>query len=314
MADIDLKQRVQEWKARDLREIVSRYLAETPKKNAFVCPFHEDIGPSLIVYPTHYHCYACGAHGDVFDFARNYFKTRHIFESLERLGDATVIPLRKLPARQPRAESKDMIRIWDLSQKSIRVPANRAMVNAYLKSRALTTDFQHGHYRRRAANGCIVNHITIPTFYNGKLVSTQLRAMDSLTNPKYLRYGQCFGYNENDALTSALTLPYLIISAENKAFDVLSVLPHYRAVMGAPAKYLLAEFAKRAVAYGMRKIIVVGDNDKKPTSAQRVADIVNALKPLGVSGKIIYPPDPYKDLNDMAQAGQIAAFVHSIVN
>ncbi len=32
------------------------------------CPFHEDGGrPNLVVYANHFHCFACGAHGDVFE-------------------------------------------------------------------------------------------------------------------------------------------------------------------------------------------------------------------------------------------------------
>jgi hypothetical protein len=29
-----------------------------------VCPFHDDHTPSLVIYPDHYHCFVCGAHGD----------------------------------------------------------------------------------------------------------------------------------------------------------------------------------------------------------------------------------------------------------
>jgi DNA polymerase I-like protein with 3'-5' exonuclease and polymerase domains len=29
------------------------------------CPFHEDGTPSLQIYPDHYHCFGCGAHGDL---------------------------------------------------------------------------------------------------------------------------------------------------------------------------------------------------------------------------------------------------------
>jgi DNA polymerase I-like protein with 3'-5' exonuclease and polymerase domains len=29
------------------------------------CPFHEDGTPSLQIYPDHFHCYGCGAHGDL---------------------------------------------------------------------------------------------------------------------------------------------------------------------------------------------------------------------------------------------------------
>jgi DNA primase len=30
------------------------------------CPFHAEKTPSFIVYPDHFHCFGCGAHGDVF--------------------------------------------------------------------------------------------------------------------------------------------------------------------------------------------------------------------------------------------------------
>jgi DNA polymerase len=32
------------------------------------CPFHDDATPSLQIYPDHYHCYGCGAHGDQVDW------------------------------------------------------------------------------------------------------------------------------------------------------------------------------------------------------------------------------------------------------
>jgi DNA primase len=35
---------------------------------AGVCPFHAERTPSFYVYPDHYHCFGCGAHGDVFDW------------------------------------------------------------------------------------------------------------------------------------------------------------------------------------------------------------------------------------------------------
>jgi hypothetical protein len=33
-----------------------------------LCPFHNERTPSFRVYPDHYHCYGCGAHGDVIDY------------------------------------------------------------------------------------------------------------------------------------------------------------------------------------------------------------------------------------------------------
>src|SRR5215469_3275514 len=31
-----------------------------------LCPFHGEKTPSFYVYADHYHCFGCGAHGDVF--------------------------------------------------------------------------------------------------------------------------------------------------------------------------------------------------------------------------------------------------------
>jgi putative DNA primase/helicase len=35
------------------------------------CPFHAERTPSFNVWPDHFHCYGCGAHGDVFDWLRH---------------------------------------------------------------------------------------------------------------------------------------------------------------------------------------------------------------------------------------------------
>lgn len=39
-------------------------------KHGFMrCPFHADRTPSLKLYSDHFHCFGCGAHGDVIDLA-----------------------------------------------------------------------------------------------------------------------------------------------------------------------------------------------------------------------------------------------------
>ncbi|MEF8726304.1 MAG: DNA primase [Candidatus Bipolaricaulota bacterium] len=56
----------------DIVELVSRYvnLKQAGKSYKGVCPFHEDNDPSLTVDPTKklWHCFGCGAGGDVFNF------------------------------------------------------------------------------------------------------------------------------------------------------------------------------------------------------------------------------------------------------
>lgn len=50
-------------------DIVERY-GFHPNRAGFInCPFHQsDKTPSLKVYERDFHCHACGAHGDIFDF------------------------------------------------------------------------------------------------------------------------------------------------------------------------------------------------------------------------------------------------------
>ncbi len=58
----------------DIADIIGRYieLKKDGREYKACCPFHEDKTPSLTVYEKngvgHYHCFGCGAHGDVIDF------------------------------------------------------------------------------------------------------------------------------------------------------------------------------------------------------------------------------------------------------
>src|ERR1035437_3891164 len=53
-------------------ELGMRVLARGSRQPKALCPFHDDRTPSLVFYPGggttrgQFHCYACGAHGDVY--------------------------------------------------------------------------------------------------------------------------------------------------------------------------------------------------------------------------------------------------------
>lgn len=46
----------------------AEYYGVEVKRGKALCPFHNDRNPSLFVADDHYHCFACGEHGDVIDF------------------------------------------------------------------------------------------------------------------------------------------------------------------------------------------------------------------------------------------------------
>ena len=56
------------------REAAERYGVEVNRYGMALCPFHNDRHPSLYVADDHYHCFACGEHGDVIDFVSKLFQ------------------------------------------------------------------------------------------------------------------------------------------------------------------------------------------------------------------------------------------------
>ena len=55
------------------REAAQLYGVAVNRCGMALCPFHNDHHPSLLVADDHYHCFACGAHGDVINLAANLF-------------------------------------------------------------------------------------------------------------------------------------------------------------------------------------------------------------------------------------------------
>ena len=84
------------------------------------CPFHGEKTPSFYVYPDHYHCFGCGAHGDVFDWI---MQTQRLTfpEAVAQLGGAVIgsanrepRPVANPPADDTPARNQDLAwRIWN---------------------------------------------------------------------------------------------------------------------------------------------------------------------------------------------------------
>lgn len=67
------------------REAAERYGVEVNHYGMALCPFHNDRHPSLYMADDHYHCFACGEHGDVIDFAAKLFGLP-LYEAAQRLA------------------------------------------------------------------------------------------------------------------------------------------------------------------------------------------------------------------------------------
>lgn len=53
----------------NMRDILNRYSISVNRSGFARCPFHKgDREPSMKVYEKDFHCFGCGAHGDIFSF------------------------------------------------------------------------------------------------------------------------------------------------------------------------------------------------------------------------------------------------------
>jgi phage/plasmid primase-like uncharacterized protein len=88
-----------------------------------LCPFHGEKTPSFCVYPDHYHCFGCGAHGDVFTWLMQAHgmtfpeAVRHLGGAdRERLAAVQAAPAPSLEPDDTAQKQELARRIWTDSQ------------------------------------------------------------------------------------------------------------------------------------------------------------------------------------------------------
>ena len=80
-----------------IREAAMLYGLEVDRRNMALCPFHNDRHPSLLVADDHYHCFACGEHGDVIDLTAGLFDLRPYEAARKLASDFQLSPDKPLP-------------------------------------------------------------------------------------------------------------------------------------------------------------------------------------------------------------------------
>ena len=97
-----------------LREVAQRYGIDVNRYSKALCPFHNDRHPSLYVADDHYHCFGCGEHGDVIDFAAKLFGLP-LYEAAQQLAADFHLTPEKPPsaaalhAKRIRTEAQQLI-------------------------------------------------------------------------------------------------------------------------------------------------------------------------------------------------------------
>lgn len=80
-----------------VRQAAEHYGLQVSRNGMALCPFHNDRHPSLYVSDDHYHCFACGEHGDVIDLTAKLFDLR-LYDAARKLAsDFHLAPDKLLP-------------------------------------------------------------------------------------------------------------------------------------------------------------------------------------------------------------------------
>lgn len=93
-----------------MREVVEFYGFEVNRGGFIACPFHPgDNSPSLKIYPGNrgFHCFGCGAHGDVVTFVMKYLNLSFA-QAVIRLSSDFHLGL--TPTRETPKEARERIR------------------------------------------------------------------------------------------------------------------------------------------------------------------------------------------------------------
>ena len=133
--------------ATDIVDLVSEHVQLTRRGRNFLglCPFHEEKTPSFNVNPDRqfYHCFGCGAGGDVFKFIQEIDRVTFV-EAVKFLAERAgiALPERSGPSRAETEASDELYRANDLARKYFHHLLLNDDVGAsartYLQTRGLT--------------------------------------------------------------------------------------------------------------------------------------------------------------------------------
>jgi DNA primase len=108
------------------------------------CPFHGEKTPSFYVYDDHFHCFGCGAHGDVISFVMQ-SEGRSFPEAVAELAGEAGLEVPRASPQQREAEqrTRGLSDVLDLVQadwvRRLHAPEGRAGL-AYLRGRGLSDE------------------------------------------------------------------------------------------------------------------------------------------------------------------------------
>ena len=283
----------------DIAQLISDSGREVTYSRNIRCPFHDDTTPSMRLYQDgHFHCFACGAHGDSLDwvgyllFGQGYDPSKHLREVIDHLGGLGIeklpwLPPRATPIKRPKVAARQM------GERAMQYHAAQAdHSSAYWHERGLTdetiTKFALGWDGR-------TQRYTIPAIYRGLCFGIKKRrSLHEERQPeKYLQeYGSRVGLFNSDALNA--TDWVVIVEGE---IDCMTMDQWgYPSVTTTGGAGTFRPHWARFFAH-CRNVYYLGDNDE---AGRAGALLVRRVLPRLIIKSL---PDGYKDVNQFQMSG-----------
>ena len=296
----------------DLQSVVVSITGQEPVKHKIACPFHgSDSTPSLHVYDNgRWHCYGCGAGGDVLDFVglflfgNGYDPAQHLLKVVDHLGGLNIAQLspparpatQQKPARQPVAIPVSNVTAWNRT-----MPVAR---RKYWHTRGLVDETIDGF-----ALGWDGKRYTIPAIYRGICYGVKRRQSeinDGITTKYVMTKGSRVGLFNADVLTMLHggELPLFIVEGEIEAMLIDQL--GFAAISSTGGAGTWKGSWSRFLAH-IRNIIVIYDNDDPgQAGALKVRQSLHRAK-------IMRWPELYHDGGDFLPTPDAWAWLNELV-
>lgn len=267
------------------------------------CPFHPDRSPSFTIFADgdRFHCFGCGAHGDVLDYVARLHRTGMV-EAARLLcaGDLPKVEIARLTPAERASRTPEAQAIWEMA-----IPAAGTHAESYLVSRGIKPPFPPDIRFSRLRYGnpnplpCLVAAVRD---VSGAVVGLQriyLRDDGSgkadLPKPK-LSLGKVSG--------GAIRLGDLddagTVTVCEGPEDGLTLL----ALLGPPVWVAAGASMMPAMQFPpeVRSVVIGADNDDAGDAAARMA--AHAFGARALTVRVIHPLPGFKDFNDELRGGR----------
>jgi hypothetical protein len=271
-----------------------------------LCPFHADSTPSCHVYDDHYHCFACGAHGDQVDWL---IKTRGLdqaaaIRTLETWDGSTTVPQQRPRLEEKAERTAAALRLWAESQ-----PIAGTLAAVYLSRRrgleldGLPTDVDatlrfHPHcpFGPGTRHPCLVALMRDPVTDDATGVQRVALAPDGSKIDRRMlgRSGVVKLWPAGTTLVAGEGLETTIAAALSVPYRGALLQPAW-AVLSAPA------LARLPVVAGVRRLVLLVDHDESGAGQAAGMACTERWRRSGVTVIRLTPKRVGTDFNDIIQ-------------